>query len=548
MANDVVLYDQYDRPIDRSALKREEALATVASVRQVQPQHPSWGLSPEGLASILKSSEGPDPSNWYALCDDVEEREWHYRGALGQRRSALAQLQITVDPASDAREHIEDADLIRSIVAQPDFTLTRFDLGDALGKGMAFSEIVWDTSEKQWMPKAIRFRDPTWFRYDQVDLTTPMLVNDHGQPEPLKPYKWIVHRARLKSGIPVRDGLTRAAVWAWMFKNFSIKAWMIFLDRYGMPFRYGTYPASSSKAERAALLSALRNMGIDAAGTFPEGMNVEFAEASTAAGDAFQGNANYLDEQLSKLVLGQTGTTDASKGGYAVGKVHEGVREAFVSYDGIVLATTINRDLVRPIIDLNRGKQKAYPLVKIGLGDAKNVELILKHLASMIDRGMEVEASQVYPLLGMTEPAKKKDVKLLRPLTRPTPGDKPGGSPSPDGSARAADPSGGGDGPQDDDDDVEPETARLSAELPAGDRDSIDVLADELATDPELLAEMRRQIEAAIDESTSFEELKARLDGMASGPASQKLLEKMALAIFNARLGAELGAPIRDEA
>ena len=128
-------------------------------MRQVTPQHPSWGLSPEGLAAILRDSEGTDPSRYYALCEDVAEREWHYRGVLGQRRSALAQLPITVDPASDSADDVERADFIREIVSKPEFTLMRFDLSDALDKGMAFGEILWDTSESQWIPKGIELRN-----------------------------------------------------------------------------------------------------------------------------------------------------------------------------------------------------------------------------------------------------------------------------------------------------------------------------------------------------------------------------------------------------
>ena len=87
-------------------------------------------------------------------------------------------------------------------------------------------------------------------------------------------------------------------------------------------------------------------------------------------------------------------------------------------------------------------------------------------------------------------------------------------------------------------------TAKLSVEAPAA-PDAIDKLANELS-DQALLDELRGRIEAALDESTSLEELLARLDGMATGPAGQKLVDMMAAAMFNARLAGELGAPIRD--
>lgn len=527
-------------PIDRARLLEEQGSVMVGSVRQVMPEHPSWGLSPEGLASIIRQSESIDPSRWYALCDDVEEREWHYRGVLFQRRSALAQLPVTIDPASDDPEHVKHADFIREVVLTPEFTLTLMDLGDALGKGMAFAEIMWDTSAGQWKPDRIELRETTWFRYLQRDLRTPLIIGDNGSPEPLWPAKWIVHRARLKTGIAARDGLSRAAVWAWMFKNFDLKAWMIFLNKYGHPLRYGTYPAGTKKEEVAKLLAALRNLGLDATAVVEEGMNVQFVEASASRGEAFQGQATYLDDQVSKLVVGQTGTTDM-KGGGGLGagnKVHQGVREDICSYDGVVLSCTLARDLVRPCIDFNFGPQDAYPKLRIGLPESKNLDLILTNLGEYIDRGLEVEASQIYPLFGLTEPAEGDDVKLLQAVSRPTPGAEPGASPPPGRPERAAVPPGGGDDNE--------EASAAAQDAPGGTPDAIDALADEMGADMSLLADMQRQIEQAIDQSSSYEDLLARIEGLAKGPLSQQLVDKLALSLFNARLAGELGAPLAD--
>ena len=57
----------------------------------------------------------------------------------------------------------------------------------------------------------------------------------------LEPYKFITHVPRLKSGIPIRGGLARVVVWAWMFKTYGIKDWMAFAEVFGMSLRVGTY-------------------------------------------------------------------------------------------------------------------------------------------------------------------------------------------------------------------------------------------------------------------------------------------------------------------
>jgi len=522
-------------PIDLAMLKLEAAGPTLTAVRQVTPEHPSYGLSPEGLAGILRESEGHDPSRWWSLCEDVAEREMHYRAVLFQRRTALARLPIDVDPASDAAEHVAHADFIRSIVRNPDFTLSRFALSNAIHTGVSFGEIIWDTSEGQWMPASIKDRYLQWFRFDRVDLTTPLLVDETGQPQPLAPYKWLRHRAMLTPGIPARDGLGRAAVWAWMFKNFDLKAWMIFLDKYGQPLRLGRYPTGSTPQERATLLAALRNLGHDAAAIIPTGMNIEFikAESGAGGGDAFQSLAKYFDEQLSKLTVGQTATTDKDGGSYALGKVHEGVLEGIACFDGLVLATTFNRDLVRPVIDLNFGKQKLYPTITIGVGERKNAELILENLWEAVDRGLDVEASQIYPLLNLTEPAKKEGVVLLRPLSRAMPGEEPGGPPVPPKGDRA-DPPGGTRRP------TREESAAAEDDPPP--RDSFDQATDAIIAGLGWVPEVDG-LGDALAACTTVEEMEAVLAAHLDKLGTAKVAEILARARFAARLAGETSGP-----
>ncbi len=50
--------------------------------------------------------------------------------------------------------------------------------------------------------------------------------------EPLLPYKFIVHVAKAKAGLPIRGGLARAAGWTYLFKNYVLKDWVTFAEVY----------------------------------------------------------------------------------------------------------------------------------------------------------------------------------------------------------------------------------------------------------------------------------------------------------------------------
>lgn len=523
------LYGPDGEVIDVTALKREDGGPTVMGVRQVRSEHPSYGLSPEGLASILRFSETTDPTRFFSLCADIEEREMHYRSVLSTRKGAITQLEIKVE-AADVPGGEKHAELIRGIVERPGFRLVLRDMLDALGKGISWTEIVWDVSEGQFMPAKLAWRDPRWFRFDQTDLTTGLLIDEAGIPQLLKPYKWIVHRPKLLSGIPIRNGLTRAAAFGWMFKNFALKDWLIFLEVYGHPLRLGRYPQNATAAEKRVLLRAVAELGSDAAAIVPESMKIEFVEgggsSAGSGGSVFKEMAVYFDEQASKLVLGQTGTTDAVAGGSrGLGAVQNTVREDIERDDALQSSDVLRIDLVKPAVDLNFGPQKAYPNVRIGRPEQKDVSLIVSSVKELVPLGLRVSQKQMYDVVGIEEP---KDGEPL--LVAPSkPAANAGGTPAP--GARADDP--GADDPTPAPN-VEPDTVTAAQRRHGSDQDwadrAVDLLIREGGWQPELDG-----LQAALAKATSIEQAETVLAAHLDKLGLDKLAEILARARFNAR-------------
>ncbi|RWE78541.1 MAG: DUF935 family protein, partial [Mesorhizobium sp.] len=185
------LVDQYGRPIEKAALKVEQAAPNARGVRRHDALHPAAGLTPGRLATILKSSIDGDPEQYLALAEDMEERDLHYAGVLGVRKRQVSGLQITVEAAGEDAESEACAQLVRDVVEREGFADELIDVLDAIGKGFSCSEIIWETSENQWMPRRLARRDPRWFTFDLVDGETPLLRDDNGQPVPLNPYQWV---------------------------------------------------------------------------------------------------------------------------------------------------------------------------------------------------------------------------------------------------------------------------------------------------------------------------------------------------------------------
>lgn len=411
------LYDAHGNLVDFKALKRELAAPALSSVRQVLSDHPSSGLTPARLARLLKASEEGDAEAYLALAEDMEEKDLHYRAQLQTRKLAVAGLPLVVEAASDAKEDKDDADLVREALCQDGVEDNLVEMLDALGKGFSVTEILWDTSGKRWLPQELVWRDPRWFQFSLEDGRTPLLL-EAGLPVPLAPYKFIVHQPRLKSGLPIRGGLARAAAWAWLFGNYALKDWVGFCELFGLPIRVGKYPGGASEPDIEILKEAVANLGTDAAAVIPDDMKVEFVEAATkaASSDLYEKLLRYLDERVTLAVLGQTLTSGQTRGGggsLGLGKVHNQVRQDIVKADARQLAGTLNRDLVRPLVTLNRGPRERYPKVRLQVREAEDLTALAENLAKLVPLGLRVEASVVRDRFGLPDPPEGRDVELL---------------------------------------------------------------------------------------------------------------------------------------
>ena len=168
MARPSVILDHLGRPIERRTLTEEVAGASVTGVRSILSTHPATGISPERMASILREAETPGgASDYLELAEEMEERYLHYLGVLQTRRRAVVQIGVEILPASDSPADAAVADTVREFFDRPTLELELFDVLDAVGKGFSVSEIVWETSERQWMPRQLLHRLPQWFDFDR---------------------------------------------------------------------------------------------------------------------------------------------------------------------------------------------------------------------------------------------------------------------------------------------------------------------------------------------------------------------------------------------
>lgn len=536
------ILDAFGRPIERKVMTTEVAGATLGGVRSPLTGYPADGMTPVRLASIMREADAGDPIRYLELAAFIEERDLHYVGVLGTRRRAVSQIEVTVEAASDAPEHERHAELVRGWLQRDELQNELFDILDAIGKGYSLTEVIYDHSEGQYMPR-LEHRDQRWFRFDRRDMVTPLLLSPSGQELPLDPGKFIYARMQAKSGIPVRGGLARPAAWAYLFKKYTERDWQIFAQTFGQPVRVGKFATGASAEDKATLFRAVSNIAGDMAAIIPESMQIEFIESGNvgAGHTMFKERADWLDMQISKAVLGQTATTDAVTGGLGSGKEHGDVRADIKNADARTLAAVLNSDLIRVWMQLEFGPMKEFPRLKIADPEEEDLKALADAVGPMIDRGLRVSQASIRAKFRLPEPQGDEELMMPQGKSAPAAEADPANSDfkrKPDVFKRGDALSGGKTAAQSEGPSL-PEKQGGSPEGRLTDR-----LADEAAPP---MADMLAQIEAMVEAAASLEELRQMLVEAFPEVASEGLAAVLAEGLLAGNLAGRMVVEAEDE-
>lgn len=416
----VAIVDRWGRPIQQETLD-ESQTSRVAHLAQQFASHPSRGLTPSKLASILEEAERGNLMSQCDLFEDMEEKDAHIFAEMQKRKLALQTVSWDIAPpenASAAEKNAAQA-VKEMIQAIPDFEDVLFDLLDAIGKGYSCQEIEWQRLGKSWLPKEVHWRPPSWFQVNQTDQNELRLRDNTAFGAELQAFGWIVHKHRGKSGYLARAGLHRVLAWPYLFKNYSVRDLAEFLEIYGLPVRIGKYPSGASDKEKATLLRAVVSIGHNAAGIIPSGMEMELLEAAKGTHDPFQAMMDWAERSESKAILGQTLSAEAKATGLGSGTadVHDEVRHDILVSDARQAAATLTRDLVYPIAALNVAgidPQRAPRLV-FDTQEAEDLKLYSEAVPALVDVGLCIPSKWAHEKLRIPEPQNDEEVLARKP-------------------------------------------------------------------------------------------------------------------------------------
>lgn len=347
-----------------SARPPEQRIATIGT----DPNRAIYGGRLLTEDAILRT-RGQGRGLW--LYDEIA-RDPAVATVLQKRRDALVSREWQVQAADESPAAADAAELVARALKRIAFNQAVEKLLDALLKGVSVLEVMWRVRGNELLPAALLHCDARRFGFRSREAEAAAAAADaarswepelrlltKGSPldgEAVPPRKFVVHRHGGLYEDPWGLGLGNRLFWPVYFKRQGIGFWLSALEKFGQPTVVGRYPAGTPETEQDKLLAALQAIASEAAVTIPEGMVAELLEAKrTGSFDSYERLARYMDEDIAKVVLGETLTTSAGEAGSrALGQVHNEVRLEITKSDADRLSDALNASLVPWIVDLNR--------------------------------------------------------------------------------------------------------------------------------------------------------------------------------------------------
>ena len=159
-----------------------------------------------------------------------------------------------------------------------------------------------------------------------------------GSEQEIPPFKVVYALNRANFRKTYGDGLIKKLYFPVKMKNASLKFWFRFLERFGSP--WAVAKTSFDPDELANEVQAMLSGDSAVIDTEEEltliqpSSNVDFTKLPT-----------YLDNQISKAILGANLTSDIKEGSYAAAKTHNEIREDLAANDGKILEFVMNKTI-----------------------------------------------------------------------------------------------------------------------------------------------------------------------------------------------------------
>ncbi len=354
--------------------------------------------------TALKAAENVDFPCWSKLYDIYEDvlTDGHLSAVIQKRKSPI--LNTPIEFKRNGKVDEEIGVQLRS----PWFRSFLSDLSDT---------VQWGTSTFQF------FRNGEWLGYD-------LIPRKH-----VNPIRRIIMRRQtditgdsfdeyadlVTIGSPRDLGLLAKAALYVIYKRNATADWAQFIELYGRPLTEGIYDGWDEDS-RTKMTDDLFNMGGSAVIVHPKGTEIKIHDSSSksASSDLYKSFVQYCNDELSKLELGNTLTTEAGDTGtQALGTVHQSVEDKIERADRQMILDVLNYELTD--IFTNLGMNTAGGEFSFVVPQNKDLSARVIIDQQLKNMGLPISDDYLYETYGIEKPQNYDELKKAKAALTPDP-------------------------------------------------------------------------------------------------------------------------------
>jgi len=380
---------------------------------------PAKKLSTDQLVKEISSSlstqfskyaqyyENPDDlvgKKGLAIYSEMREGDEQVKAVIKLKKYALISSGWSVQPFDEKNpEDIERADFIRQELNNLKGTIENsiLQILTALDFGYSVTEKVYKIIEKgQYAGKIglnkLKTRQPFNFNFDLDEfdnLKEDGLLQQkgfYGNILRLPVEKFIIYSHDSEFDNPYGNSDLRNIFRAWLAKKIVFKAWMIYLERAGIPIAVATHPEGLEDEDLNRIDAILKNIQFKSTIRKGESIKIEFLESSRS-GIEFSNALEKYDLMIARGIMCPDlmgFSTTAVRGSYSLGRKQFDV---FMWVLGKLAKeieeNIIGEQLIKPLIDYN-WEVEGYPKFKLGSLSEDNTANRASAITALVGAGL----------------------------------------------------------------------------------------------------------------------------------------------------------------
>jgi len=405
-----------ERTTDRQVNLGELATVGRAFLGRWSPSSCATDTLPENSHSLLWGN--PDEvirRKGFAYLREIEQKNGFLYGVLRTRQQSLLKKTWDIKPASDDDRDLMIAAFVRDALERIEgsFLDDLRNIGNAMRYGYSIAELVWQPWDsarygERIALRAIKDKSPEHFQFqaDRYGNLLGLYQHTMSRPRRLLPLSKFVHYAFESEGEnPYGQGLLSRCYWHDWFMREGWKFWAVYLERFGSPLIRATVPHGTTPAQKEELESVITSIQQRTGIVIPEGFALDFVEATRTGSAGYQEFIAEQKEAIAVVVLGQTLTTFVgAHGSQALGSVHQKTKEEIIAADAESLATVVNEQIIRRLVDANFSGVDRYPVWVWEITNMTELEAFARIVVQLNESGIKVPTEWVHRTFGVPIP------------------------------------------------------------------------------------------------------------------------------------------------